>query len=87
MGWRRLKVSNWRVEVGRALGSAEYFRTGGGLFVGRELAHVQEGDVALNDGKDVVEIMGDAGGQLAEGLHLLGLAELRFQLLAFRQIP
>jgi len=32
--------------------------------------------VAMNDREEVVEIMGDAAGELADGLHFLGLAEL-----------
>ena len=35
--------------------------------------------VALDDGEDVVEIMRDAGGELADGLHFLRLAQLRLQ--------
>ena len=35
--------------------------------------------MALNDGQDVVEIMGHPGGQLADGFHFLGLAELVFE--------
>ena len=39
---------------------------------------LQQARVTLDDGEDVVEIVGDAGGQLADGLHLLGLAKLAF---------
>ena len=39
--------------------------------------------VALNDGEDVVEIVGDAGGQLADRLHFDGMAQLRLQGQAF----
>ena len=36
--------------------------------------------MAADDGEQVVEIVGDAAGQLSDGLHLLGLAQLRLQL-------
>ena len=32
-------------------------------------------------GEDIVEVVGDASGEGAEGLHLLGLAKLGFELL------
>ena len=35
--------------------------------------------MALNNGQDVIKIMGDSGRQLADSFHLLGLAELVFQ--------
>ena len=38
-----------------------------------------QADVPLDHGEDVVEIVGHAGGQLADGLHLLGLAKLALQ--------
>jgi hypothetical protein len=39
----------------------------------------EEAGVALDDGENVVEIVGDAGGQLADGFHFLDLAQLIFQ--------
>ena len=41
---------------------------------------------ALHDGEDVVEIMRHAGGELAERLHLLRLAQLRFEAQALGHI-
>ena len=38
-------------------------------------AALQEFDVADDDGEQVVEIVGDAAGELANGLHLLGLPQ------------
>ena len=35
--------------------------------------------MAVNDGEDVVEIVRDAAGELADGLHLLRLAQLLLQ--------
>ena len=46
--------------------------------------HAREFHVAEDGGQDIVEIVGDAAGQGADGLHLLGLDQLLFQLgLAF----
>ena len=44
----------------------------------------QELDVAADGGEQVVEVVRDAAGELADGLHLLRLAELRLQLGAMR---
>ena len=35
--------------------------------------------MAVDDSEDVIEIMGDAAGELTDGFHLLGLAELVFE--------
>ena len=32
-------------------------------------------DIAANDGEEIIEIVGDAAGELADGLHFLGLTE------------
>src|SRR5450759_2898843 len=45
-----------------------------------------DGDVAQDAGQQVVEIMGDATCQLADGLHLLRLSELSFRLLALGDV-
>src|SRR4051794_33195631 len=37
-------------------------------------------------GQEIVEIVGDAAGQLSDGLHLLGLSELLLQVLALRDV-
>src|SRR5580698_7519266 len=42
--------------------------------------------MTLNDGKDVVEVMGYAAGELADGFHFLGLAQPGLKILAFRDI-
>ena len=42
--------------------------------------------MALDDGQDVVEVVGDAGGELADGIHLLNLAKLRLQVQAIRGV-
>ena len=54
------------------------------LAIGGELRPVGDGfgqdlDRAGDDGQDVVEVVGDAAGQLADRLHLLRLAELRLR--------
>jgi hypothetical protein len=38
-----------------------------------------EGDVAVDSGEEVVEVMGDAAGDEAEGAHFLGFAELALE--------
>jgi hypothetical protein len=62
------------------LGSAhdrffDIFQVGHVAVVGLLVEHDQ-GDVSLNAHQQVVEIMGDAPGQGADGLHLLGLPGL-----------
>ena len=47
----------------------------------------QDFDGAGDHRQDVVEVVGDAAGQLADRFHLLGLAELGFRGLLFRQVP
>src|SRR5207253_2915546 len=42
--------------------------------------------IAHDDGEQVVEVVGDAARELADGFHLLGLAVLFFELLAFGDI-
>ncbi len=50
---------------------------------GRGVSDQLEGELGatVDDGQEVVEVMGDAPGQLAHGLKLLGLSELRLQAL------
>ena len=43
------------------------------------VGHPQKRRVAVNDGEDVVEIVGNPAGELADGLHFLRLAELLLQ--------
>ena len=52
------------------------------------LHHGQLG-IPEDDGENIVEVVGDAAGQGADGLHLLGLTELDFQSLPFllRAVP
>ena len=53
--------------------------------VGRDLAENDVG-VALDDGQQVVEVVGDAAGEAADRLHLLRLQELLFELLALGDV-
>ena len=58
---------------------------------GRELRIVGDGirqnaDGAGDDGQDIVEVMRDAAGQLADGFHLLGLPELGFRGALFGEV-
>ena len=81
-GWRRANASSWAVRT--AAFSAAWTialakrlrrssaRPGAAEDVGRALDHSQQ----------IVEIVGDAAGQLAERLHLLALAELLLRLRA-----
>ena len=46
----------------------------------------QDLDRAGDDRQDVVEVVGDAAGQLAHGLHLLRLPDLRFGRLLLGQV-
>ena len=49
------------------------------LDVGDVVAHQQEVAVAVDRGQEVVEVVGDAAGELADRLHLLALDELRLE--------
>ena len=40
---------------------------------------LQQRDIGRGDGQQIIEIMGDAGGQQGDGLDLLSLVELRLQ--------
>src|SRR5579863_6873462 len=46
----------------------------------------ENADRAGDDGQDIVEVMGDAAGQLTNGVHLLRLTELRLGGLLFRKV-
>ena len=43
--------------------------------------------MTVDDGQNVVEIMGHPAGELADGFHLLGLPQLLFQPLLRRHVP
>ena len=66
-------------QAGGAFGG-EVDRLGGIEQLGRQVGPGQQhARVALDHREHVVEIVRDAGGQLADGLHLLRLAQLGFQ--------
>ena len=50
------------------------------------MTHRQKIGVADNDGEQIIEIVGDAAGKLADGLHLLRLYQLFLGALALGQI-
>ncbi len=65
-------------QPGRALGGLrDLLRGTRGRVI--QLGHRQQRGVAVNDGEDVVEIVRDAAGKLADGLHFLRLAQLFLQ--------
>ncbi len=49
------------------------------LDVGDVVAHQQQVAVAVDRGQEVVEVVRDAAGELADRLHLLALHELRLE--------
>ncbi len=53
------------------------------LIVEPSLDHLE---IAADDGEEVVEVVGDAAGQLAHRLHLLGLAQLLFHPVAAGEV-
>ena len=82
--WRRENVSNWRVKRGAALGGdLDRLRGARGLRILRG-GLFQNLDVAAHDHQQVVEIVGDAAGELAERVHLLRLGELLLDLRSAR---
>ena len=78
MSWRRLKVSNCRVSpAARSAACAICCAERAPLLV--QFRGRQQRGVAVNDGENVVEIVRDAAGELADGLHFLRLAQLLLQ--------
>src|SRR5207237_9177955 len=70
----------WAGQGGGARGVEFYLREGFyDLLVMVALGQLEAG-VAVNDRKEVVEVMGDTGSQLADRFHFLGLTQLGFQL-------
>ena len=77
----RLKASSWRVRAAArsaACWMAWALSAQRMLFAARLLQ--QHLGVAADDGEQVVEVVGDAAGEPADGLHLLRLAELLLEL-------
>ena len=73
-------------QVGGSLGS-QHGLLGGDLLVFGQVAHLEEGEIALDRREDVVEVVRDPRRQLAERLHLLDLEELLLKALLLRDIP
>ena len=83
----RLNMSNWRVRLAARSAAMAICRTDSAEPCGRGPACAQQqAGMALDDGQDVVEIVGHAGGQLADRLHLLGLAQLGFEVEALGDV-
>ena len=72
-------------EAGGALGGLLDL-VGGGERLRIERRQAEQRGVAEDDGEDVVEIVRDAAGELADGLHFLRLAELFFEAFVQRDI-
>jgi hypothetical protein len=69
--WRRLKARIcWTRISGAAAGLVDFVDAGLGGMIRRDI-HAEELDVAEDDGEEVVEVVGNAAGELSEGLHLL----------------
>ena len=66
-------------QIGRAVGILADLIEIGIVGVTLVVAQHQQVAMAADRGQQVVEIMRDTTGQLADGLHLLALHELRFQ--------
>ena len=73
-------------EVGGAFGGFGNFDQAPGLIRIQRFLELEQGDVALDDGKEVVKIVGNAARQLAKRFHFLRLAKLLLELLAFGDI-
>ena len=75
IGWRREKVSSWRVSASPRAAAARSPRAARTFF--GLLKRAQHGlGVAVDDHQQVVEIVRDAAGELAERFHLLRLRQL-----------
>jgi hypothetical protein len=73
---RRAKARSWPVELGgAAAGRGDVAGELAQLGLVGELA-VKDGGVAEDAGEEVVEVVGDAAGELADGFHHLGLPQM-----------
>ena len=75
-GWRRAKASSWPVRLGAALAprAARCAAARGAARCPRS-SRCQQLEVAADDLQQVVEVVRDAAGELADRLHLLRLAQ------------
>ena len=78
--WRREKASNCRVSFSPRPAAARIASTACTSF-GSVSRRLQDLRVAGHDHQQIVEVVGDAAGELAERLHLLRLRELLARLL------
>ena len=79
-GWRRAKVSNCRVSVSPREAAARIASQRADVLLVRQPAHQSLG-LAAYDHQEIVEVVRDAAGELAERLHFLRLRELRLRAL------
>ena len=73
-------------EVGGPFGRAEDLLHVGAKGIVRRQLHQEQVAVADDRRQDIVEVVGDAAGELAHGLHFLRLAQLCFELLERRDV-
>ena len=73
-------------EIGGAFGGLGDFDQARNLVGMQGFLELEHGDMAQNDGEEVVEIVGDAASQLAKRLHFLGLAKLFLQQLVLGDV-
>ncbi len=71
---------------GRAVGVLPDLHQVAVFHVGHVVPHQQKVAMAVDRGQQVVEVVRHAAGELADGLHLLGLDELRFQRFQFGRV-
>jgi hypothetical protein len=81
---RREKVSSWPVSRFRARSPARHWRPSGHLF--RCRAQLDQLEIARDRLQQIVEVVRDAAGQLADRFHLVGLHQRRFGPLALRHL-
>ena len=84
----RLKASNWRVRLAArseaAMTCLRHSLVSRRVLVG---VHQQQFGIAADDGEHVVEVVRHPAGELADGLHLLRLAQLLLELFAPGDVP
>ena len=83
--WRE-KASSWRTRLAARLAFCLICMMSAERLVARLVAQQQQIAEADHRGQQVVEVVGDAAGQLADRLHLLALGELGLQALLLGQI-
>jgi hypothetical protein len=88
--WRRLNIRSCRVKVAARPTAAEISLIDSQISRSNQVSCSKQAGVPLDDRHDVIEVVRNPGGELADRIHLLQLAELSLQaepLVTSRTVP